>query len=231
MPISKATVRRKVRRAVELLEKHCGEREIIPSGRPLESLIGTILTQNTSDVNSARAHAELRRRFTSMKALEQATPRQIESAIRSGGLARQKSRRIAELLRELPKRGGSPSLSHLASMSDDDAIRAMTAIRGVGLKTAACVLLFAMGRDVCPVDTHVERIASRVPLATDARTAAKVFHGMGELIPRGRAGSFHVSLIRLGRETCRPGAPRCGECPLRRICCNAAAARKAVRSG
>jgi len=231
MPISKATVRRKVRRAVELLEKHYGKREIIQSGRPLESLIGTILSQNTSDVNSHRAHAELRRRFPSMKALAKATPRQIETAIRSGGLARQKSRRIAALLRELPLRGGSPSLSHIARMGDDDAIRAMTAIKGVGLKTAACVLLFAVGRDVCPVDTHVARIASRVPLAPDARTAVKVYHGMGELIPPGRAGIFHVSLIRLGRELCRARAPRCGECPLRRICCKASTARKAIRSG
>ena len=94
----------------------------------------------------------------------------------------------------------------------------MTAIKGLGLKTAACVLLIAMGRDVCPVDTHVARVAARVPLVDDARDAERVFFGLRPLIPLGRAGAFHVNVIRLGRELCRPSRPMCGECPLRRIC-------------
>jgi len=231
MPVSTAALKRKVKRAVELLEGRYGRRRITPSGRPLESLIGTILSQNTSDVNSGRAHAELRRRFASIKALSKATPRQIESAIRSGGLAKQKSLRIAALLRDLPKRGGSPSLAHITSLDDAAAVEAMTAIDGVGLKTAACVLLFALGRDACPVDTHVARIASRVPLCPDARNAERVYHGLGPLVPAKRSGSFHVNLIRLGRERCRPRSPGCPECPLARICDHARAARKAARGG
>jgi endonuclease-3 len=185
---------------------------------PLTMLIATILSQNTNDRNSHRAYAELKRRFPSWKKLADAPVGSIADAIRSGGMANQKSTRIRHTVRFVKRRFGSHSLKSIRRMSDDQVITELTALDGVGFKTASCVLLFSLGRDVFPVDTHVHRLCTRLGLNGLSRTPDDTYHSMKEIVPKGRGYSFHTNLIRFGRLICRSNNPLCGACPLFAAC-------------
>jgi len=102
-------------------------------------------------------------------------------------------------------------------MNESDAINELTNYNGVGVKTASCVLLFAMDRNICPVDAHVHRIVNRLGIV-NAKTPDKTFLLLNENFPPKIAHSFHTNLIRLGREICKPKNPSCGICPLNKLC-------------
>jgi endonuclease-3 len=192
-------------------------------------LVATVLSQNTNDRNSHRAWTEFRRRFPRWTDAAAAPPRAIEAAIRSGGMARQKSRRIAGLLAVVYERYGGHTLAPLRRMPDDRVMRELTSIDGVGPKTAACVLLFSLGREVFPVDTHIHRIAGRLALVRGCSTPERTFEAMRPLVPSGKAYSLHTNLIRFGRRVCRSAKPLCGVCPFTAIC--RYPGRKARRTG
>ncbi|MBI5731691.1 MAG: endonuclease III, partial [Ignavibacteriales bacterium] len=88
---------------------------------------------------------------------------------------------------------------------------------GIGVKTASCVLLFALDRNICPVDTHVHRTTNRIGIVSE-KTPDKTFFALNKNFPERIAHSFHTNLIRLGREICKPTNPNCGICPLNKIC-------------
>lgn len=178
-------------------------------------LIATILSQNTNDKNSHRAYTLLRSRFPSWEDVAAAPVRSIISTIRVGGMASQKSQRIKDVLAIVRENHGKHSLDDLRSLSNDEVIDQLTRIKGVGVKTASCVLLFSLGRDVFPVDTHVHRLCNRLGLVPDhSDTPEKTFAFMKRVFPRGRGYSFHTNLIRFGRRVCRSHNPACDICPL-----------------
>jgi endonuclease-3 len=188
---------------------------------PMDTLIETVLSQNTSDLNSGRAFQSLKDAFPTWEAVAAARPAAIERSIRSGGLARIKSRRIQGVLRALRRREGGFDLRRLRRLSPAAAETVLTGLPGVGPKTRACVLLFACGADAFPVDTHVHRITRRVGLVPEAADAAATQATLAPAVPPGEGLALHLNLIRLGRELCRPRAPRCGVCPLRGLCAHA----------
>jgi len=206
----------KVKRIAVKLEKFLGKpRQSAHLPPPLDMLVATVLSQNTNDKNSHQAYTSLRRRFPSWGALEKAPLRSIRSAIRHGGMARTKAPRIKKLLTKVRSLGGGRhTLSWLNGLSDDGAIERLTQLDGVGVKTASCVLLFSLGRDVFPVDTHVHRICRRLALVPRCPNPEMTFQRMRALVPRGKAYSFHTNLIRFGRKICRSNNPSCGICPL-----------------
>jgi endonuclease-3 len=211
--------RAKTARIAGLLETHLGTpRQDHHLPPPLSMLIATILSQNTSDKNSHRAYKELRRRFPTWRSVAEANPSALRAAIRVGGMANQKAPRIQKMLRRLRDEFGRYSLDALWTMSDDDVLRRLTEFEGVGVKTAACVLLFSLGRDVFPVDTHVHRLCNRLGLVRDCPTPEKTYEAMRGLIPRGKAYSLHTNMIRFGRMTCRSVSPACERCPLFEEC-------------
>ena len=193
-----------------------------PHGDAMTELVLTILSQNTSDTNSGRAFMRLVSRFPAWEELMAAPPDEIESEIQVGGLAPTKSGRIKAVLEEVWRRQGSFDLSLLAEMPLDEAKGWLRSLPGVGPKTAACVLMFALGRPALPVDTHVGRVAQRLGLVP-ARTDAAAAHDLLEaaLAPQ-EVYPFHVSLIKHGRRICRAQRPLCGECPLADRCPSAA---------
>lgn len=212
-------LKRKTARVTLLLEHHLG----IPARRtastdPLDMLIATILSQNTNDRNSHRAYTELRRRYPTWDRVASAPPAALRSALRTGGMANLKSRHIRETLGTIKARYGRYDLGALRKKSSETIIEELTGLNGVGVKTAACVLLFALRRDVFPVDTHVHRICSRLGLAPGSRNPERTFEAMKELIPPGKAHSLHTNMIRFGRTVCRPLSPRCEMCPLYAHC-------------
>ena len=217
-PVSPSVLRRRARTVLNRLRKRYGE--LVPPRRsdPLEELILTVLSQHTSDVNAERAFESLGAAFPTWDAVVRASTRSVADAIRSGGLADTKAPRIQAILREVEERRGAFDLAYLRELSDEEARTELVSLPGVGPKTAAVVLSFALGRDAMPVDTHVHRVTKRlglVPPKTSAERADRILH---ELVPVGLRTPLHVALIRLGREICKAPTPRCRICPLKDIC-------------
>lgn len=205
-------------RVVAALETAFGDEPYLDDDDPLDCLIHCILSQNTTSANCRRAYESLRRRFPTWGKVLAARSPSIAKAIRMGGLANQKSRWIKDVLRWVQRTQGKLSLAALRGMSNQEAIESLTSVRGVGLKTAAIVLCFACGRDVFPVDTHVHRVCKRLGLVSARNTRERTFWDMAPLMPRGKANSFHLNVVQLGRTVCRARQPRCTECPVAELC-------------
>lgn len=193
--------------------------KIFPGVRdPLESLILTILSQNTSRANFERAFAELVRNFPSWEAVAAATPLEIEKAIRIGGLAKQKSKRISTILREIIGTRGVANLDWLADVTNAEGLAYLRAFGGVGPKTAACVLLFSLGREVFPVDTHIYRIAVRLGWMPPDLSDQAAHDFLGAFIPGHMHYQLHMNLVEHGRRTCKARKPCCARCSCMSLC-------------
>ncbi|SRR6266508_740242 len=185
-----------------------------PHGDPMSELILTILSQNTSDANSGRAFMRLRWRFGTWEELLAANPDEIVPAIQTGGLARIKAPRLKGILEEVWARCGSFDMMFLKELPLDEAKTWLRSLRGVGPKTAACVLMFALGRPALPVDTHVHRVAQRLGLVPAKAGAAQAHDILEAILKPDEVYPFHVSLIKHGRRLCRAQRPLCERCPL-----------------
>lgn len=208
----------KVRKIERLLRDEYGSPPERRLADPLDVLIQTVLSQNTSDTNSHRAFQNLINRFGDWDAVRKAPVRQIERAIRVGGLAHVKGKRIKRMLSEIEAAYGSLSLRSICHMQVDEAMEALSRFDGVGPKTVHCVLLFACGKDVFPVDTHILRISKRVGLVPENTSLERAHQLWTGLLPRRLAYSLHLNLIAHGRRTCLARSPQCLRCCLRHIC-------------
>jgi len=185
---------------------------------PLDVLIQTILSQSTTNINSHRAFDSLKQRFPTWEQARRAHTISIESAIKSGGLARQKSVRIKNLLNEIYERRQSLDLSFLCTAPLDEAKEFLASFKGVGPKTIACTLLFACNRPVFPIDTHIFRIARRLGLIPEKISDQHAHQLMEDMLPPARYYEIHINLIRHGRKICRPQNPLCEDCCLIDYC-------------
>jgi endonuclease III len=219
-----------VRRIESALRKAYGVPKVAPARTLLDALVETILSQNTTDTNSSRAFRALRRRYPRWSDVLAAPTADLVATIRSAGLANTKAPRIQAILARLQKERGRPSLKHLARMSHAAAMEYLLSLPGVGPKTAACTLLFGMGHDVFPVDTHIHRLCRRLGIVSNFATAEQTQDAMAALVPKGRALSLHVNLIRHGRLVCKAQRPRCGNCLLAGMCDSASVFGPAGRS-
>lgn len=185
---------------------------------PLDELVLTILSQNTTDTNRDRAWKALRERWGSWEAVRDAPREALEETIRPAGLAAAKARAIHEALERLTEERGEPELEHLREMEPADALRYLAGFRGVGVKTAACVLCFALRMPVLPVDTHVHRVATRLGWVPEGTSAARAHTILEERVPPELRYPVHVRLIAHGRAVCTARSPACDRCPLEPVC-------------
>ncbi|HST53995.1 MAG TPA: hypothetical protein VLJ61_18460 [Pyrinomonadaceae bacterium] len=184
----------------------------------LDMLVSVILSQATSDANSDRTYDALKARFPTWDAVLRARESTIADTIRLGGLANQKASVIRGLLRQIKERRGSLDLSFLQDLPAEEAAQYLSEFRGVGPKTVACTLLFACGKDIFPLDTHIFRILRRVGLIPSKCSDEFAHAVMNRIVPAGKFYSFHVNLIRHGRKLCRPRDPQCERCPIVEYC-------------
>ena len=184
---------------------------------PVDMLIATILSQNTNDRNSYKAFQNLKGKYPSWEQVAELPASKIENIIKVAGLGKQKSKAIKSFLTSVIKQNGEVTLNYIKKREDDEILNMLTGYPGVGIKTASCVLLFSLRRNICPVDTHVHRTTNRIGIV---KTSApdKTFDALNKNMPDGIAHSFHTNLIRLGREICKPTNPGCSICPLLKAC-------------
>jgi endonuclease III len=210
---------------------------------PTSELVLTILTQNTADVNAEQAFIALREAYPSglpperhepglgwggvglpegappdWAAVEAAPLPELIDVIRPGGLAPQKAPRIQATLRKIREERGDHSLEFLGEMSALDARDWLTAIPGIGKKTASVLLLFCFDLPLMPVDRHVERVSKRIGLIPAKATADQAHDIYLALLEPGQAYEAHVNLIHHGRVICEARRPKHELCPVRDRC-------------
>jgi endonuclease-3 len=184
----------------------------------IDELVATVLSQHTSDLNSERAFAQLKERFPSWEQVADAPEDEVAEAIRAGGIANQKARRIQQILTAIEETEGKLDLSRLHERDDAEVEDYLRALPGVGPKTAACVLLFSMGRAAFPIDTHVHRMALRLGWIPPNTPADRAYQLLAPQVPAEIRYDLHVAMITHGRTVCRARQPSCGSCVLRDLC-------------
>jgi endonuclease-3 len=225
---SKAALRRKISSVDRALARLYGREELAAErDDPVDTLVETILSQNTTDANSHRAFLSLKAAYPRWRMLLGARPSVVAKIIRSGGLAGIKAERIISSLRFIDSERGMLELDFLRGMSPADADAWLSQMKGVGPKTRAIVLLFALGMPMFPVDTHVHRVSRRIGLIGPHTSREQAQEELAMLVPTEKYYSFHINLIEHGRAVCKARGQRCSDCTLRVHCDFFGASKKA----
>ena len=203
---------------IKLLEQEYGPCQWQADRDPIDVLIETILSQNTSDANSGRAFASLKGSFANWRAVASAPIEHIAEVIKCGGLSQIKAARIKQVLGQIEREQGRITLDFLKSRTMTEAEDYLMRLPGVGHKTASCVLLFSLGKPSLPVDTHIFRLAKRLGLIDSKVSIEKVPRLLQAQVPPSKVYQFHVHMIEHGRRICRARQPRCYDCILSRVC-------------
>jgi endonuclease-3 len=185
---------------------------------PVATLVNTILSQNTNDVNRDAAYKRLREQFPTWEVVRDAPEEELVEAIRPAGLGPTKAPRIQGALQRITEREGEIKPDFLHDMSGEEAREWLTDLPGVGPKTAAIVLCFALGKPAFPVDTHVHRVSGRLGLIPEGTGREKAHDVLEEIVPEAIYYPFHLNLIAHGRTVCHARNPECEHCLLREDC-------------
>jgi len=185
---------------------------------PLDDLIFLVLSRMTQEVKYLRTYEALRREMPTWGAVMDAPGGDLEELLRDAGLAPTKSRQIQTILKEIETREGALDLNGLRGLSDNEVEDYLASLPGVARKTARCVMLYALDRQACPVDTHVWRVMRRLGIAPDKPWSGSAARRLEEVIPKNLRSSLHVTLIAHGRTICRARRPICRECVLATLC-------------
>jgi len=212
--------RQRLEEIMNLLRKNYGVPE--PAGRedPVDSLIATILSQNTNDINRDKAKRRLDKEYSSYQEILDADLEELADVIRVAGLGPTKAERIQEFLRRIKQEQGSFTLEHTDEMNREEAKTYLQEFPGIGPKTAAVTLCFAFDRPVMPVDTHVHRLAKRLRLIPENSSRERAHDILEREVPDERIYEFHINLIKHGREVCTARNPSCQGSFLSDYCIN-----------
>lgn len=184
----------------------------------VDELVCTILSQNTNDINRDKAFQALKERYPDWEAVRDADPAELQYVIRIAGLANQKGPNIQAALRDITEERGEIDLDWLKEKGPEEARNWLVRLRGVGPKTAAIVMVFALGMPAFPVDTHIYRVTGRIGLRPKGLDISKTHAYMEQIADPDDFGSLHLNLIKLGREICQARKPNCPICPVIDLC-------------
>jgi len=214
----KAKLKEKIRVIDRLLVGLYGRHEVDGTEDPLDTLVETILSQNTTDINSHRSFLALKKEYPTWELLLGQDPKNVSNIIRSGGLPDIKAERILGALEFIKRSRGRLSIDFLRNMSPSEADAWLEQMKGVGPKTRSIVLLFSLGMPAFPVDTHIHRVSRRLGLIGLKVTREQAQLELGSLVPRRNFYNFHINLIEHGRAICHARKPKCDVCALTRMC-------------
>jgi endonuclease-3 len=185
---------------------------------PFETLIVTIISQNTAGRNTAKAFENLSKQFEiTPEVLADAETSQIEECLKVAGLYRNKAKAIKQISKIILEEFHG-NLTHVLSLPFEEARKTLLQLPGVGPKTADVVLLFCSGKPTIPVDTHVNRVAKRLGLAPANGDYETVRRSLQSLYDPKDYLAVHVLLILLGRKHCKAINPMCKQCPVNTLC-------------
>lgn len=185
---------------------------------PVSELVTTLLSHSTTDANQFKAFDRLRERYPTWDEVRTAPVEDVEDTVRVAGLANQKAPRIQAVLDILAAEPRGADLEWLGDVPLDEAMAFLTALPGVGPKTAGCVMCFCFDAPVVPADTHVHRICLRTHVVPPKATAVRAQERLSAWVPPDMAFATHMRLIRHGRTVCDARRPRCEECAILELC-------------
>lgn len=223
---AQAALKKKAAFVDKVLTKTYGEKSAREGEDPVDTLVETILSQNTTDVNSHRSFQALKKEYGDWHELLGEDHAVVSRIIRSGGLPDIKARRILDALEFIDRERGRIELDFLRDMSPSEADCWLAQMKGVGPKTRSIVLLFSLGMPAFPVDTHIHRVTGRLGLIGPRVSREKAQEELGALVPKSEYYNFHINLIDHGRAVCRARNPRCEECVVSGACDHFSTARK-----
>lgn len=190
----------------------------VPRLEPLEELVSCILSQHSADVVSFPTFVRLRERFPEWNLMEDAPLEELVETIKAAGLGRQKALATQAALAAVRAEFGSYTLEPLRTLPVPASLAWLESLPGIGPKTASIVLCFAFGSHAVPVDTHVQRVASRLGLLAPKVSSKAAHDWLREVVPEGYAYRFHIALIEHGRAVCTARNPACDACSLDTAC-------------
>ncbi len=208
----------KARKIYQILESIYSTPEWREPPSAVDELVSTILSQNTNDTNRDRAYNSLRAKFSTWESVMDAPVEEVIEAVRIAGLANQKGPRIQSVLRQISTERGNLSLDFLRNMEKDKALDWLKQHKGVGPKTAAIVLQFALGIPAFPVDTHIYRVSGRTGIRPKQLNVERAHSWMEQLFDPEQYGPGHLNIIKFGREICHARKPECPICPINNLC-------------
>lgn len=206
-----------VRRVCEALEEAYGHPRFGNPEEPLDDLVYIVLSNKTSPQTAQRVYEHLRMTYGTWDDVLRAPPRQLRALIAPAGLSTVKSRQIREAFRKIEDDFGSCNLSALRGKNENEVEKYLTSLAGVSEKVAKCIMIYTLGANVLPVDSHVHRVTRRLGWISWKR-ADQSHDELEALVPPRRRATFHVDCIAHGREICRPTQPRCDRCCINRHC-------------
>lgn len=209
-----------LREANRLLEARYGTPRLGNKRHPVSELVFIILSARTRGHHHEKIYRDLRRRFPSWEAVRDAPLREIELVIRDAGLSRIRARQIKTLLRRLTRDFGSLSPTRLRAMDTETLEAYLARLPGVGLKTARCVMMYALDRAVFPVDTHCMRLFVNLGLIEGRMRFEYAQDVLQNVVPLEIRKTLHVNAVAHGRETCVPRFEQCDRCVMADLCCN-----------
>lgn len=213
-----ASLAEKAATVYRLLLIEYGHPDWRPSYDPMDELVLTILSANTSDNNSGLAFQRLKEAYPDWQAVLDAPLAELVEVIRPAGLGPTKAPRLQAALRRVLAERGAFDISFLADLPTDEALQWLMQFEGVGHKTASIVLLFCFDKPAFPVDTHVQRVSQRLGIAGPKDDPAKIKAIWEALAQPEWFYPLHLNLIRHGRQVCTARNPRCTTCFLREHC-------------
>jgi len=211
-----------VARIARLLSARYGNWPHYNRRNPLEELLFILCSIQTNENLYRGTFAALRRAFPTFRALAGAPEGAVAQVIADGGLSRQKAHKIKQLLEQVITRLGKPTLAPLKRLADEECERFLTSLKGVGKKTARCVMMYSLDRQVFPVDVHCWRVCRRLgwvrPTRPDGSCSPKDMDRLQGKVPPHLRFNLHVNMVSLGREFCTTRSPKCSACPIRQYC-------------
>ena len=211
------TRRKRVRRSIALLKRRYRSPLLNNKADPLDELIFILLSQMTTSPSYERVFDRLKMAFPDWQRLTTTPISDLRLLIADAGLAGQRARRLKQIAARLFADFDQVSLAALVHLDDHAAQQYLTSLPGVGVKTAKCVMMYSLGRQVLPVDTHTARLALRLGLVSTGSVAA-IDRNLSVVVPRPLRFDFHVNAVAHGRAVCRAVSPRCGDCVLSSLC-------------
>ena len=184
---------------------------------PLDELVFILLSQMTTAPSYERVYNRLKSALPDWKHLIDLPDSCLSTLIADAGLSKQRARRLKLIAEQLMRDFGRVSLDRLFEYNDDRALKYLTSLPGIGLKSAKCVMMYSLGRQVLPVDTHTARVAYRLGLV-QSNDHVLVDRELSVVVPPVLRFDFHVNSVVHGRVVCRATRPKCDECTLNSLC-------------
>lgn len=185
---------------------------------PVKEVFYILLSARTSEVLYVRAFDALFGRYPMLEQLARANREAILKCVGGAGLGRKRSDQVIEVAKKLVDDFGKDANAKLRAMSPAEVFSYLTALPGVGPKSALCVMMWSLEVDVFPVDVNVQRIAARIGVISEGLKHYQAQQLLPKFVPEGRSRELHTVFMVHGRETCVPGVPKCGNCEIADLC-------------